>query len=571
MIKTNISMKKSQISICLALIAMNKPCRLAILVLASLMSIASHGQLFKPLGLGVEESKQIAEDFQPRMHVEGNTLFVCTNKGLYSKDLSSDESQWQLAGFENIPLQDYARSGNDILALRHNVGDEFLLLSHDGGKTYEDVTPEPFKQHSYGSNVMISLVQHPNDSNTLLVSSYYIGIYQSSDFGRTWKQLTGSMYGQFIGYHTSQPEIIYNSGETYIMSPVINISYDSGETWKEVLPERNADDRISRVAFSPVHPECWMAGGWCVIYKTTDNGQTWNAQSISEDNNHQTIWSFVAFDNKNSSIAYAVGFEETIKLMCSTDEGKSWTNPMYGPSQDWINDFQQYEGKLLIYADTDIFEVSKADLLAAYPFEEEPVAFTAGQMATIVLPTAPEASKGKYYRLDRVEGNEIVFEEEMQPKAHIPYIIVPSEDFCIELGSLDLKGLSRDTVSIDGVSFIGTFQKEEIKSKKGFYLDIIDATPDCILSDNTLKVGALRAFLQVHWDDPYSHGGTKAPAEKLQIVLHDHGTGLKTLSNSPLKGENIYDLNGRIVNGKLSNSKLPRGIYIKDGRKTFEK
>ncbi len=201
----------------------------------------------------------------------------------------------------------------------------------------------------------------------------------------------------------------------------------------------------------------------------------------------------------------------------------------------------------------------------------EPVAFTEGQMATIVLPTEPEASRGKYYRLDRVEGNEIIFEQELQPRAHIPYIIVPGEDFCIEHGTLDLNGLSRDTVSIDGVSFIGTYQKEEIRSKKGFYFEIIDATPDCILSDNKLKVGALRAFLQVHWDDPYSHGGTKAPAEKLQIVLHDHGTGLKTLSNSPLKGEDIYDLNGRIVNGKLSNSKLPQGIYIKDGRKRLKK
>ena len=197
----------------------------------------------------------------------------------------------------------------------------------------------------------------------------------------------------------------------------------------------------------------------------------------------------------------------------------------------------------------------------------ELVAFTEGQMATIVLPMAPEASRGKYYRLDRVEGNEIIFEEEMQPKAHIPYIIVPGEDLSIELGTLDLKGLSRDTVSIDGVSFIGTYQKEEIESKEGCYIDIIDATPDCILSDNMLKVGALRAFLQVHWDDPYSHGGTIAPAEKLQIVLHDHGTGLKTLSNSPLKGENIYDLSGRkwrVVNGGWS---MPKGIYIEGGRK----
>ena len=200
-----------------------------------------------------------------------------------------------------------------------------------------------------------------------------------------------------------------------------------------------------------------------------------------------------------------------------------------------------------------------------------PVIFTEGQMATIVLPTEPEASRGKYYRLDRVEGNEIIFEQELQPRAHIPYIIVPGEDFCIEIGTLDLNGLSRDTVSIDGVSFIGTYQKEEIENKEGFYIDLIDTTPDCILSDNKLKVGALRAFLQVHWDDPYSHGGTKAPAEKMQIVLHDHGTGIREMKNEELRVKNgaavIFDLSGR----KVADGKKPIGIYIKDGRKTVKK
>ena len=107
--------------------------RLSIFAVITIISASMQAHLFRPLGLDIEDD-QLGENFHPRMHVEGNTLFVCTNKGLYSKDLSSDESQWQLAGFENIPLQDYARSGNDILALRHNVGDEFLLLSHDGGK-----------------------------------------------------------------------------------------------------------------------------------------------------------------------------------------------------------------------------------------------------------------------------------------------------------------------------------------------------------------------------------------------------------------------------------------------------
>ena len=65
------------------------------------------------------------------------------------------------------------------------------------------------------------------------------------------------------------------------------------------------------------------------------------------------------------------------------------------------------------------------------PLEEytEPITFTAGQMATIILPTEPDASKGKYYRLAGCREGEIVFEQELHPRAHVPYIIMPSEDF----------------------------------------------------------------------------------------------------------------------------------------------
>ena len=207
------------------------------------------------------------------------------------------------------------------------------------------------------------------------------------------------------------------------------------------------------------------------------------------------------------------------------------------------------------------------DVWPEKPVASEPVTFTAGQMATIVLPTEPDASKGKYYRLDRVEGNEIIFEQELHPQAHVPYIIVPSEDFSIELSTLELAGLRSDTVSIEGISFIGSFVREVIEEKEGFYINIIDRTPDCSFENDKQMIGTLRAYLLVTWDDPYNHGGTKVPAEKMQIVLHDHGTGIASIQNSKFKNQNgdaaIYDLSGRrIVNGKSL-----RGIYIKDRRK----
>ena len=195
--------------------------------------------------------------------------------------------------------------------------------------------------------------------------------------------------------------------------------------------------------------------------------------------------------------------------------------------------------------------------------EKEPVSFTAGQMATIILPTTPDASKGKYYRLDRYEDGQIIFEQELQPQAHIPYIIVPNEDFSINLSTLDLAGCYRDTVSVDGISFIGSYVSETFDYPDGFYIDFIDITSDCRF-DESCVIGALRAYLLVRWDDPYNQGGTRVPPlNKRGIVLRDYETGITSPLEETGKGAVIYNLAGQ----RLSNPQ--KGIYIKKGKKVL--
>ena len=208
------------------------------------------------------------------------------------------------------------------------------------------------------------------------------------------------------------------------------------------------------------------------------------------------------------------------------------------------------------------------------PDVEQPVTFTKDQMATIILPTAPDASKGKYYRLDRCEEGQIIFEQEKQPQAHIPYIIVPGEDFSIDTSTLDLAGLSPDTISIAGISFIGSYSSKELNEQEGRYIDIIDSTPDCQAEEGkALLIGALRAYLTVNWDDPYHPGGTKGPGEKMEIVLKDNGTGLNSLTPTLSKGEGDEIANGKWydLSGRRLSSKPARGIYIEDGKKVVVK
>ena len=210
---------------------------------------------------------------------------------------------------------------------------------------------------------------------------------------------------------------------------------------------------------------------------------------------------------------------------------------------------------------------------------ENTVSYTKDLMATIILPTEPDASKGKYYRLDRCEKGKIIFEEELSPKARTPYIIMPKEDFSIDLNALDLDGLLRDTVSVKGASFIGSYSHEELSCQDGFYIDIIDATPDCQADDSNQRkaiVGALRACLIVSWDDPYNPGGSKGITEKRELVLKDNPNGIESLTPNPSPSEKgaIYDLSGRKVNSQFSilNSQLKqKGLYIKDGKKILIK
>ena len=223
-----------------------------------------------------------------------------------------------------------------------------------------------------------------------------------------------------------------------------------------------------------------------------------------------------------------------------------------------------YETGLFAESEPDL--VPLGSLIGPEPFKL--VTYTEGQMATIILPEEPEASKGKYYRLDRVEEGKIVFEQELHPQAHVPYIIVPNEDFSIDPSNMDLEGLSCDTASIGDVSFIGSYVSKELEQQEGCNIQLIDTTPDCSISfsEETGKraflVGALRAYLT--WDDPYNQGGTRVPPlNKRGIVLRDYETGITSSLEETGKGAVIYNLAGQ----RLSNPQ--KGIYIKKGKKVL--
>ena len=570
-----------------------KSVRLTLFALVATISLAIRGQLFRPLGLGIETPSQMVEDFQPQIYVEGDILFACTLQGLYSKDLSQKGSEWRLAGFNGIPVLDYVRRGNDVFAMCFNGKNDVFLLSHDGGQTYEDATPDNFRYFiNKEGHTFWYFNQHPTDPDTFLLTSYHgPGMFMTTDFGQTWEKLA-DYTPDYMGFHPLNPSIIYECGGGGFTDEKtdVRISFDGGQTWQEKAQCFPNYHKLFRIAFHPTDPDKWIAGGYRNVYTTSDGGQTWVTHYLSVDNtaddfyDYHIDWRYATYDKDNPDVIYMAGGHQTqhMKLMCSADGGTTWNRPylesIKAMPTEYVFDMKQYGDKLLIYSQSDVYEVSKAELLAATS-PTNPVTFTAGQMATIVLPTEPDASKGKYYRLAGCKEGEIIFEQELQPRAHVPYIIMPSEDFSIDPAELELAGLTGDTVSVDGVRFIGTYMREVLPSLGGdggssFYYDIIDQTPDCSPLPGEgpgvrLFVGALRAYLLVDWkaagwNDPYTQGGTKTPLEKMPIVLRDNATsiaGCPQMVNGKSSNGKCYDLQGRRISEKPS-----RGIYIEGGK-----
>lgn len=146
------------------------------------------------------------------------------------------------------------------------------------------------------------------------------------------------------------------------------------------------------------------------------------------------------------------------------------------------------------------------------------VDFFKGQVATIILPTTPDADKGRYFRIDRWEDGKIVFEQEHQPQAHVPYIIVPNEDFSIDTNTLDLAGLIADKTTIEGVAFTGRYKSSDVWYKESSLLFLLDKTPDCESRKDLLfiHVGPLRAYFEVLW-------ALSKTWEKVEYILHSTG------------------------------------------------
>ena len=133
-----------------------------------------------------------------------------------------------------------------------------------------------------GGGFFWSAAWDTQDENTLYMGGDVVGIYKSSDKGKSWKFVNNGLqnYGVYtLAVAKSNPKVVYAMTENGIAR-----SDNSGDSWKRLPETMNASKRMSTarhqtvrgIAIDPKNPMTVYAGsGRGELHKSVDGGETW--------------------------------------------------------------------------------------------------------------------------------------------------------------------------------------------------------------------------------------------------------------------------------------------------------
>lgn len=201
--------------------------------------------------------------------------------------------------------------------------------------------------------------------------------------------------------------------------------------------------------------------------------------------------------------------------------------------------------------------------------------YKAGKRYTLILPEDPDASLGRYFRLDRVEDNKIVFERESSPEANTPYVFFPENDVTISLEGMDLTQEPGCTIVNDNPNPGPTDMDSRVflegsyvsgSNSKYFFAPSYIRMREIGENNGSYILNAMRATMYYYYN---KFSGTP------ELVFHDPDNEATTIHNIPedpiithqSPNHQYYDLSGR----HISTPPIRNGVYIKDGRKVMIK
>jgi hypothetical protein len=336
------------------------------------------GQI-KPMGftqtVTTPPSDRFFHVYRPKLKLLDDTLYVCSNTGIYRKNLQQNTG-WEPYAFNDIAVIEFVKNGDNLLAISSGTKsgqDSLVFISNDNGRTFENCTPQYlFEQVPY--NYPHRIVQNPQNPNSILLFHSCSGLSGSVDFGKNWRNLNEGvgMQNWFAGFHPLDTASIFYTGETGYFAGYMNRSEDNGLTWPfygdfpgYTYIHPGGDNCIHHIAFHPDDSNILVYSGEVTIAKSTDKGINWEVKNLYDSGMY---FYKILFDEENPSHLYASGVcreyrdrNDTVFVYRSTDTGESWSLA-YKEALDsdcgGVIDMLKYRDRLIFYTyNSGLFEL----------------------------------------------------------------------------------------------------------------------------------------------------------------------------------------------------------------------
>lgn len=183
-----------------------------------------------------------------------------------------------------------------------------------------------------------------------------------------------------------------------------------------------------------------------------------------------------------------------------------------------------------------------------------------GKFGTIMLPFAPKNDKYVFFKLTKVEGNVLTFDEESEPKANTPYLYRLRDD--AENGAITAEGsvtIVADIANPDVVSnwqMVGSFINQIIETENldTYYYGYAASDNKLHRVTKKMTVKPYRAYFTTNGNQP----------AQLAVRTRDGETTLVDAAEvEDLTPETYYDLSGRRIENPI------KGVYIVNGKKVI--
>ena len=298
---------------------------LSLLIYFTTMSMAQISEIpFNPM----------PKEFKPEIKWDNDKLFVTYSTGIFYRDYSTGEVQedwgqrwnqkWEMYGFAGHEINDFVINGDKILGTTSNPGPDghLLLRSNDGGKTFEEFTPDIIadyiKQDSYFDVKPKFLIQNPNNKDELLLECIFL--YRSIDFGETWEKTSNfTQLFTIAEYHPIDSNILilgWHSWSEYYPNGNFSISYDGGKTWESINYTESEFSSSKEIVYHPTNENLIVLGSYPII-KSEDKGVTW--ETIVEFELDEELYDIFStnfeFDTRGSNRLYGIGQKKMILIV----------------------------------------------------------------------------------------------------------------------------------------------------------------------------------------------------------------------------------------------------------------